>query len=113
MTDHADAQPQDKADRRALAAVLGYSVDDEPWPPNAWPPGTRVRVIHDLEWDGPWRDEFDGTIDTTRPPQVVQNKAARPRELAYFVTFDAPQYDASGDGPYRKAQIWDRYLRSI
>ncbi len=33
-------------------------------------------------------------------------------ELLYWVTFDAPQYDSNGDGPYRKAQVWGRYLRT-
>ncbi|MFE0578987.1 hypothetical protein [Streptomyces sp. NPDC058874] len=33
-------------------------------------------------------------------------------ELLYWVTCDAPQYDSDGDGPYRKAQVWGRYLRT-
>lgn len=33
-------------------------------------------------------------------------------ELLYWVTFDTPQFDSDGDGPYRKAQIWGRYLRA-
>ena len=74
------------------------------------PPGTRVRVIKDSTWDGPWRRELTGTIDATMPPQLVEHEMARPGELAYFVAFDEPQHDSSGDGPYRKAEIWDRHL---
>ncbi|MFF4388103.1 hypothetical protein ACFY0G_15160 [Streptomyces sp. NPDC001552] len=44
-------------------------------------------------------------------PELVENPHARPGEMAYWVAFDAPQYDGDGGGPYRKAQIWDRYLR--
>ncbi|MDX3696360.1 hypothetical protein PV726_39870 [Streptomyces europaeiscabiei] len=33
-------------------------------------------------------------------------------ELLYWVTFDMPQYDSDGDGPYRRAQVWGRYLRT-
>lgn len=38
---------------------------------------------------------------------------ARPGEREYSVTFDEPQFDADGDGPYRKAVIWDRYLEQL
>ncbi|WP_262402211.1 hypothetical protein [Actinomadura sp. CNU-125] len=70
--------------------------------------GRRVRVVRDPEWDGPWMREFSGTIDG--PPEAVRHSGARPGELMYWVVFGEPQYDADGDGPYRKAQIWDRYL---
>jgi len=76
-------------------------------------PGTRVLVVQDADWDGPWRREFTGTIDTTMPPRRVEHAQARPGELAYFVTFDEPQHDSSEDGPYRMAEIWDRYLRPL
>jgi hypothetical protein len=38
---------------------------------------------------------------------------ARPGELAYWVDFDEPQLDHEGNGPYRKALIWDRYLPAV
>ncbi|QFG20397.1 ferrous iron transport protein A [Actinomadura sp. WMMB 499] len=81
-----------------------------PWPAGALPVGRRVRVVRDPGWDGPWRCEFSGTIDSLAPPEAVRHPGARPGERAYWVVFDEPQYDAEGDGPYRKAQIWDRYL---
>ncbi|RSN67552.1 ferrous iron transport protein A [Actinomadura sp. WAC 06369] len=72
--------------------------------------GRRVRVVRDPDWDGPWRNEFSGTIDSLGPPEPVRHPRALPGELQYWVVFDEPQYDGAGDGPYRKAQIWGRYL---
>jgi hypothetical protein len=46
-------------------------------------------------------------------PELVRHPGAREGELAYWVVFDDPQYDSDGDGPYRKALIWDRYLRPL
>ncbi|WP_328395669.1 hypothetical protein [Nocardia sp. NBC_00416] len=80
-------------------------------PVGALTPGTRVKVVHDAEWEGPWRDEFYGTVDySVDPPRPVTNSSARPGELEYWVQFDESQFDYDGDGPYRKALIWDRYL---
>lgn len=80
-------------------------------PAGALPAGTRVKVVHDSEWAGPWRTEFFGTVDySPEPPAPVTLSSARPGELVYWVRFDESQYDADGDGPYRKAQVWDRYL---
>ena len=70
-------------------------------------------MIQDPGWGGPWAAVFTGTIDTTRPPCLIENPRARPGEYAYFVTFDSPQYDSDGDGPFRKAQIWGRYLEPL
>jgi hypothetical protein len=46
-------------------------------------------------------------------PEIIDHAPAEPGELAYWVRFDEPQLDSLGDGPYRKAQVWGRYLRSI
>jgi hypothetical protein len=46
-------------------------------------------------------------------PGPPESEVARPHELAYWVDFDEPQRDADGDGPYRKAQIWDRYIEAL
>jgi hypothetical protein len=56
---------------------------------------------------------FTGIVDATLPPRVVRNRLALAGELEYSVTFDQPQFDASGDGPYRKAVIWARYLGGL
>ncbi|MFJ5273059.1 hypothetical protein [Streptomyces sp. NPDC088358] len=45
-------------------------------------------------------------------PEPNEHVQALSGELLYWVTFDTPQYDSGGDGPYRKAQVWGRYLRS-
>jgi hypothetical protein len=92
-------------DRRALEAIVGRSLSDDEWPVDAMPPGTRVRVVKDQAWDGPWRNVFVGTVDTTVAPQLVQSAVAVRGERQYSVTFDEPQFDADGDGPYRKAVI--------
>ncbi|MCP2337372.1 hypothetical protein [Actinomadura rupiterrae] len=70
-----------------------------------------MTVIHGQTWAGPWLAEFPATIDWFLPPEPVQHDQARPGELKYWVTFDRPQYQADGSGPYRKAQIWDRFLK--
>jgi hypothetical protein len=100
-------------DRTALEAVLGHSLEKDGWPADALAPGTRVRVIQDPEWGGPWREVFAGTVDRTMPPQPVRNLRSQPGELEYSVAFDEPQHDIDGSGPYRKAVIWDRYLEVI
>jgi hypothetical protein len=115
QTEDVDDQLSDDAaaDRRALEAIIGRGLDDDEWPADALPPDTRVRVIQDQDWGGPWREVFLGTIDRTLAPQRVKNRVARADELEYSVTFDEPQLDASGEGPYRKAVIWDRYLEQL
>lgn len=45
-------------------------------------------------------------------PEPNEHAKALRGKLLYWVTFDTPQYDNNGDGPYRKAQIWDRYQRT-
>lgn len=77
-------------------------------------PGTRVVVLRDTEWDGPWQREFEGTIDEFWDAEpVLPSPFALRDELLYWVDFDEPQYDCDGCGPYRKAQIRGRYLRAL
>lgn len=45
-------------------------------------------------------------------PDLNEHAQSLSGELLYWVTFDAPQYDCDGAGPYYKAQIWGRYLRA-
>ncbi|MFG2232572.1 ferrous iron transport protein A [Streptomyces sp. NPDC048723] len=98
-------------DRRAVEHIRGRSLPQE-WPAAALAAGSRVAVVRDPHGDGrPWRNEFLGTIDDTGAPELVGSSPARAGELAYWVVIDGPQYDSDGDGPYRKALIWDRYLR--
>jgi hypothetical protein len=109
MTDAASA-PDSERDRRAVEHIIGRPLPKQ-WPIGALASGSRVTVIRDPSWDGPWQQEFSATIDTIGAPEPVEHPQAGDGELKYWVRFDAPQYDSSGGGPYRKAQIWDRYLR--
>jgi hypothetical protein len=84
-----------------------------PWPPSAFPPGTRVRVIRASDWNGPWAQEFEGVIDEAVVPELVTHAIAAPGELSYLVAFLELQFDSDGDGPFRKAMIWARYLQPI
>lgn len=96
---------------RSGAGRVG-GMKDQIWPTGALPPGSRVTVVRATDWDGPWQVEFPGTIDATGAPEPNEHAQALSCELLYWVTFDTPQYDSDGDGPYRKAQIWGRYLRN-
>lgn len=82
------------------------------WPTWAMSPGARVTIVQYPSWAGPWAVEFRGEIDDLIPPEPVENFREGEGELAYWVSFDEPQYDSSGDGPFRKAWIWGRYLKS-
>lgn len=64
-------------------------------------------MVRDLGWPGSWAAEFS----VGHQPQPVRHPQARPGELSYSVTFAEPQMDCEGCGPYKKASIWDRYLR--
>lgn len=92
---------------------MGHPVSDGPWPDDALPAGARVRVVRAADGHAPWPAEFTGVIDTVAPPEPLTHRMAEPGEFAYFVAFDQPQVDSDGDGPYRKAQIWGRYLERL
>ncbi|TCO61979.1 ferrous iron transport protein A [Actinocrispum wychmicini] len=109
MTD-SESTPHRERDRQAIEHVTGQPLPTQ-WPTEALAPGSRVTVIRDPHWDGPWQQEFSATIDTLGAPEPVDHPQANSGELKCWVQFDAPQYDSSGDGPYRMAQIWARYLR--
>lgn len=99
-------------DRKAVEHIRGSALPQE-WPSSALPAGTRVRVVQDPSWEGPWAREFHGVIDTTGAPEPIAHPQAQPGEWNYWVSFDEPEYDADGDGPFRKAQIWGRYIQAV
>lgn len=76
-------------------------------------PGTRVRVIRDPEWEGPWPSEPTGIVEPIlgEPFRMVQYLEEPMRE--YMVAFEEPARDADGDGPYSAAVIWAKYLEVI
>ena len=107
-----DPVPAAGGDRAAVEQILGHALS-RLWPQDALPAGSRVLVVHDADWPGPWRDEFPGRIDSMGAPEPVHHARARDGELAYWVVFDEPQVASDGNGPYRKALIWERYLRPL
>ena len=94
-----------------MSEASSHIPPEGPKSPETLPPGTRVTVIQDPSWAGPWQVEFQGEIDDLEAPEPVRHAMAQDGEMAYWVNFDEPQYDSDGDGPYRKAQIWGRYLK--
>jgi hypothetical protein len=110
---HSTPDSADERDRQAVKQVLGQPLPQALWPTTTLAAGTRVRVIHDPGWAGPWATEFLAVIATIGAPELVRHPDAHMGELKYWVIFDEPQLDANGDGPYRKAQIWGRYLRPV
>jgi hypothetical protein len=99
-------------DREAIERITGRSVSLV-WPDNALPPGTRVRIVQDSEWAGPWLVEFCGVIDIVGAPEPNNHELAYPGEFKYCIQFDEAQQDHSGDGPYSGAQIWGRYVQPV
>jgi len=78
--------------------------------------GQRVRMRRDPSFAGPWPAEPLGTIvpwPTKDSELFVLVDHAWGQQRAYFVLFDEPQLDADGDGPYYKAEVWERYIEAI
>jgi hypothetical protein len=96
--------------RRAVEQIAGRQLPQQ-WLDDALRPGTRVVVMRDRGWSGPWQREFTGTISDMAAPEPIDRPTTETGELKYWVDFDEPQYDADGAGPFRKAQIWGRYIQ--
>jgi hypothetical protein len=86
--------------------------------------GTRVKVLRDPDWDGPWPSEPSGTIaDNFDIPFAVIDLADRtdisvPDEdrrtmRTFMVRFDEPAQDSEEGGPYYMAEVWEKYLRLL
>ncbi|MFE2528283.1 ferrous iron transport protein A [Streptomyces sp. NPDC059382] len=112
MTGTSHSDPAAPADRQAIEHILGRSVN-QTWPAGALQPGARVTVVPDMNGNGGWQVEFPGTIDAMGAPEPNEHAQALTDELKYWVAFDERQYDTAGEGPYRKAQIWGRYLKPV
>ncbi|MEU5426421.1 ferrous iron transport protein A [Streptomyces olivoreticuli] len=107
-----NSHPHQPGSREVEAAELGPELPPgDEWPRGSMSPGIHVTVIQDVSWDGPWQVEFQATIDDLYPPEPARGSGAREGELSYWVVFDEPQYNSDGEGPFRGAQIWDRYLK--
>ena len=83
--------------------------------------GSRVKVRRDPNFLGPWPSEPSGSIVPwpMEPPYTFRVVNPDPRhgpQRAFFVQFDEPAFDADGPeggGPYRKAEVWEKYLEPI
>jgi hypothetical protein len=83
-------------------------------------PGDRVRVVRDPAWNGPWPAEATGIVEPIlgKPFRVINTTDAsfnvaddeRGEVREFMVRFDEPQLDVEGDGPYRAATVWEKYL---
>ena len=102
----------DELDRAAVEMIRGAPLP-QVWPTGALAAGTRVHVVQDEAWAGPWAMVFTASVSDMAAPELVVSPVARPGELNYWVDFDESQMDAAGDGPYRRAQIWDRYIEVL
>jgi hypothetical protein len=87
-------------------------------------PGTRVKVIKDSRWNGPWPTEPTGVIDLAADapvrvidlatmPEVNVPDSDRGPMREFLVRFDEPQCDGDGAGPYYAAVIWEKHLRLV
>ncbi len=63
-------------DRRGIERITGRPLCQD-WPAAALAAGSRVTVVRDPAWDGPWRNEFQGTIDDMAAPEPVRSPHAR------------------------------------
>jgi hypothetical protein len=74
------------------------------------PIGTRVQALRDPEYGpGPWPAEPTGRV--AAGPEVVGGRHGPMN--TYWVTFDEPQFDTDGSGPYVSSQILEKYLRIL
>jgi hypothetical protein len=86
---------------------------------NRFDVGSRVRVSTEYHW-------AKGVLGTVKlPPREVQMlardwegcsrtvKMVKGPQVFYWVAFDAPQDDGSGDGPYAEAEIDSSYLSPV
>jgi len=55
---------------------------------------------------GGWKNDFSGVVCGS--PETIETVDGD--EFCYFIKFDEPQHDLSNDGPYKKAQILDRFI---
>lgn len=96
--------------------------------------GQRVRIRRDPTFAGPWPAEplatvvpWPGELSAIDPAisggelfRIVHHHSGPRRywgpQRVYFVEFDEPQFDTdgpAGGGPYRKAEVWKRYIEPV
>lgn len=65
-------------------------------------------MIRDPEWVGPWPSEPLGVIDPSPSDIYVDSESGAIRR--YHISFDEPQLDADGYGPFLGATVPEKYL---
>lgn len=77
--------------------------------------GMRVRVRQDAEFGpGPWPSEPAGTLVIGPDGKHMSDvRSRRGLERVYWVEFDKPQHDDEGDGPYKQAQVLEKYIEPL
>ncbi len=73
-------------------------------------PGTRVYIIQDPEFGGPFQETFGATVQSSKRVEGLMPAAAKKSKFVYFVTFDSPQFDCDGDGPYSASEVLAAYV---
>jgi hypothetical protein len=75
------------------------------------PVGAQVIVRRDPDYGpGPWPSEPRGVVSGRVSPYFTVVQTLQGPERTYWITFDEPQQDAEGDGPYDSSQVLERYL---
>ena len=87
---------------------------------SAHPPKTRVRIRPGSHWPAGATGVVSGDLEIPLPAEVVHwpdgarvVPTTHGPERYYFVWFDSPQDDGSGDGPYRGGEIAESELEVI
>jgi hypothetical protein len=76
--------------------------------------GSRVKVVKDARWNGPWPSEPVGVVEPVLPGQLFIVSPSRFGSVKqYKVRFDEPQYDGDQQGPYVSAVIAQQYLVAL
>ena len=80
------------------------------WFERPLPLGSRVRILKDPLFVGPWQKEFLATVDGVERAQHLTPESARRNKFVYMVSFDEPQLDGDGDGPYTAGEVLSQYV---
>ncbi len=75
--------------------------------------GDRVRITPECPWAQGATGQVIGGIAGDRMRYRRTVLASDGQRVYYFVAFDRPQIDASGEGPYIGGEIESRYLELL
>lgn len=78
--------------------------------PHPLPSGTRVYLLTDTQFGGPFLEGATGTVLACRRARNLTSEAARKSRFVYQIQFDVPQLDSDGDGPYAMSEVLAQYV---